>query len=317
MSRYRKRVSVKNVGTTFKTEALFHKNNSLYPARRRRGRTDRNNHTGTDHPPCPRSGGMDMKTCKCRGLSIGDYDIRPAPEDWQALRAYFCKKCGEISHAYSEKNVNSRSPREKASPLSAHGKANGQWIRRWATDDGIIETVEFVTYPRKVPVEQEEPLIFAVWQHLQEKMEIALSKQVDPWSNEELQKIKEAKNEARGIAEVLAILMAPFMGTADDVVRHAVKFYKDNSYEVPGLAAHLWNPLKNYDGSDVISFNPKTKPVARPKAKAAPKPKNTNQLAEGDIPKIKAGLEAGVMDEQGFADLFKVSLETLREAIRS
>ena len=259
-----------------------------------------------------------LRTCKCRHKDMTTLEIKPAPEDWQALRAYYCTMCKHVSHAYSEKNVNSRSPREKASPLSAHGKANGQWIKRWSTADGIIETVEFVTYPRKVPVEQEEPLIFATWTHLQTKVAAILREPNGPGDNSiEAEERNRAKYEARGIAEVLAILMAPFMGTADDVVRHAVKFYKDNTHEVPGLAAHLWNPLKNYDGSDVISFSPKSKPVARPKAKAAPKPKNTNELAPEAIPKIKGGLAAGVMDEQGFADLFNVSLETLRQAIQS
>lgn len=206
-----------------------------------------------------------------------------------------------------------RAPAPNAAPLSFSMQRNGQHMCRWDVPGrGRVTVVEFSTWPRKVPMSSNEPLIYSVWAHLMSKLDVIMP--VEEHDNMTKAAARErAQNEARGIAEVLAILMKPFMENADHVVRCAVKAYKDPTFEVPGLAPYLWDPMKNYDGSDRV-------PVARPRSQAKPAVKPAARKSGGPSvdPSVVEGIKlayAGGFSKDDLANLYGVSLAAIEEAL--
>lgn len=170
---------------------------------------------------------------------------------------------------------------------------------------------------------ERKPLIYLTWELLMSKMPLIMdtSAQVDPWTGamESIRAKEQAKHEARGIAEVLAIQMKPFMESADHVVRCAVKAYKDPDFEVPGLAKFLWDPMHNADGSlrtpVAAPKSSRPKPAARPKPKPAVDNKSTRKLSPEEAEGIKDAVSSGMFSKEDVASMFKVSLATVEEAI--
>lgn len=262
-----------------------------------------------------------MNVCRCGAkFSFDNATLEPSPSDWQSVALWRCGRCGNISHAAPEAAAVIRSPAAKAAPLSVDHLANGQAIHRWATPDGKVKTVEFKPWPRKVPMTTGEPLIFKTWELLMSKVKIIMAGEpdtVNPGQVELREQWKAAKNEARGIAEVLAILMHPFMESADHVVRCAVAYHKDPEYVVPGLAPHLWDPTKNYDGSERTPVGRKQPPrqgLVKKQAPAVPR-SGTKPLAAADIEGIKLAYAGGIPKE-ALCDLYGCSMEALNEALK-
>ncbi len=199
---------------------------------------------------------------------------------------------------------------------------NGQHLLHWMVGDQNTSerteftTVEFFPWHRRFSMTETEPLIYLTWELLMSKVAIILRPVEGPGDNAIQQVDREvAQHQARGIAEVLAIQMKPFMESADHVVKCAVKKYKDWQFEVPGLGAHLWNPMTNPDGTPRVALSTpkpaKTKPVARPKVDNTSTKKLTTEEAEG----IKAAVDSGMFSKEDVAAMFKVSIATVEEAV--
>jgi hypothetical protein len=211
-----------------------------------------------------------------------------------------------------------RGPENARAILHAVKKKNGQSVLTWATLDGPVDTIEYITYPRKVRMSDEEPLVYKAWILLMSKVDVILRPPDGPGDNILQQQAREiAQHQARGIAEVLAILMDPFLGEPDAVVRAAVKKYKEPTYEVPGLGTFLWDPLFNADGSP---RNPM--PLKKAVAKAVPlktKPKvdnkSTKKLTAEEALGIREAVGSGMFTEEDVASMFKVSIATVKEAV--
>lgn len=195
--------------------------------------------------------------------------------------------------------------------LSARGEVNGQRVLRWAMPDrSVIETVEYRTYDRKIELSEPEPLIFKLWQMLDEKVAFFMG---PTDAIQDAEKVAKLKSEARGMAEAIAVLMQPFVKSADEVVKHAVKRYKakqaGEDYQVPGLGEHLWNPLYDEDGN--LRQQPTAKiehPRAQPKA-------SNKKLKPEEIAGIKDAVSSGMFSEEDVASMFKVSVQTIKEAL--
>jgi hypothetical protein len=198
-----------------------------------------------------------------------------------------------------------RGPADAAALLHADARSTGIHELAWATPRGQVQTIEYHPYPRKIPMTHPEPLLFSLWDLLQSKVSVIVDAQ--PTSDMEQQGLLTAKAQARGIAEALAILMKPFMENADAVVRHAMKYYKDNTHEVPGLGLHLWDPMFNADGTPRTPIA--SPPVARTRTaiKAPPKP----NLSPADVEFIKSAKD--MFSTEDLAGMFKVS-ESVIEA---
>jgi hypothetical protein len=265
-----------------------------------------------------------LKICHCGAkFSFEKAELRPAPPGSPALRWWFCLRCNNFSHAHQEVQPVIRAPRkDTVGPLSSQGKVNGQWINTWATPEGKVQTVEVKPYARKVPMSSSDPIVYTVWQHLMTKVAVILAPTEGPGDNAiQAQRREQARYEARGVAETLAVLMNPFMETADDVVRHAVKKYKEPDHEVPGLAEHLWDPSKNYDGSERVKVaSPRSKPVARPKAAPRPASQNvdnhsTKEPSPEEVDGIKFALDSGMFSKEQVCTTFGISMATLNRVM--
>lgn len=256
-----------------------------------------------------------MSYCRCGAkFSYDNAKKIPAPAEWQARNAWLCLACNKISHAVQEAVAVVRGPQDARALLHANTKADGQHVLTWAVGDQNskdrqqVQTVEFFPWPRRHPMSETEPLIFKTWELLMSKMPHIME---DPAPMGGMFK-EEAKQQARGIAEVLAIQMKPFMESADHVVRCAVKAYKDPEFEVPGLGAHLWDPQRNSDGSPRVAIGGPIKKAAPAKSKVFKTGKTlTDQEREG----IKEALSSGLFTESDIATMFKVSLAQVKEAV--
>jgi hypothetical protein len=245
--------------------------------------------------------------CRCK-FSFDDATQGPAKIGDRIVKAWICGRCKKAHHAVQEEGKKVRGPANATALLHANGRSTGLHELTWATPNGHVKTIEYHPYPRTVNMSNPEPLLFSLWELLQSKVKVIVDeKPNDEWDPNEIEAHREwnaRRNEARGIAEALAILMQPFLTDADAVVRAAVKFYKDPWYEVPGLGAHLWNPLYNPDGSyrTPLPDPPKARTRTAIKAPAKPKPK----LSEADVTFIKASSE--MFSKEDLAGMFKVSV---------
>lgn len=167
-----------------------------------------------------------------------------------------------------------------------------------------------------------EPMIFKTWELLMSKVKVILAEPAGPSDNAlEAEARERARYEARGIAEVLAILMKPFMESPDHVVKCAVRAYKDPSFEPPGLGLHLWDPMMNPDGTprtSVAAPKQRTPATPKPAVKSKPKPDNssTKTLSAEEAEGIREAVSSGMFSKEEVAIMFKVSIPTVEAALK-
>lgn len=158
----------------------------------------------------------------------------------------------------------------------------------------------------------EGQLLQRLWELLDSKLDIIKAPVEFPtgsWEQRAAQEIVDkCKQQARGIAETLAILMDPFITDPDEVARHAGKRWKARQtgerYEVPGLADAIWDPTKNWDGTDrVLPSIGKRKP--------APAPRVVKALTDSETAAIKQALATGMFTSEQLAGVYKVSVEQI------
>lgn len=265
--------------------------------------------------------------CHCgRNWTCGPLVENPIP--LYAGELYWqCATCGLPSFSKEDDGV-VRGPHDAVAMLSTTGHTTGIHELRWAMprvnkETTRVTTIEYNPYPRTIPMSHPEPLLFSLWELIQSKVKIILAEPNGPSDNAiEMARRSQAQHQARGIAEALHILMKPFMDSPDAVVKAAVKYYKDNTYEPPGLGLHLWNPFLNWDGSERTPVaSPKSTPVAAPRKTTPAKPKidktSTKTLTPDEAAGIKEAVESGMFGKEEVASMFGVSLETLEQALSS
>lgn len=248
------------------------------------------------------------------GFEVAKLDGAPQWDLW------VCARCHKPSQMVFRKLTNMYAPHGALALLSSVGRRDGISEIRWAMGTNERKTtLEFHPYPRKVDMEAGESLLRKTWELLDKKVDVILAEPKGPGDNAiEADNRERARNEARGVAETLAILMQPFLTSADDVVKHAVKRHKaraaGTTHETPGLAEHLWDPNTNWDGTPRV-------PVAalktRPKASVASKPpaKGGKSLTPEEAAGIKDAVESGMFSIEDVASMFKVSIATVESAL--
>lgn len=256
---------------------------------------------------------------------MADAVIKPAPHEFQEYvdekLGYYCGACGNFHHVKQEAVPVVRGPINARALLHSEVKLNGQHLLTWSIGNQNdkarehVQTVEFFPWPRRYPMTEAEPLIFKTWELLMSKVQVIMDGSESGVAAGAAR--AEAKYQARGIAEVLAIQMTPFMESSDHVVKCAVAAYKDPEFQVPGLGAHLWDPMRNPDGSVRTPISsPKTAPRAGVK-KAAPRVNNksTVKLTDKERDGIREAVNSGMFTKEDVASMFKVSMAEIESAL--
>lgn len=156
-----------------------------------------------------------------------------------------------------------------------------------------------------------EPLIFKTWELLMRKVEIILT---PPMNDLERDNAERARYEGRGIAEVLAIQMKPFMESADDVVRHAVACFHDKNHVVPGLGQHLWDPMYNPDGSPRVPLNAPKKATATKPAPQVQK-RTGNTIPDSALAGVRGAIATGMFTVKQVATTYSMSEAEVKEQL--
>jgi hypothetical protein len=232
----------------------------------------------------------------------------------QITEAWICARCKMAHHAVQKEHQNMRGPADATALLNADARGTGVHYLTWATPRGQETTVEYYTYPRTIPMTHPEPLLFSLWELLQSKVKIIVGDDRGDKTDDEIRMaMQQARYEGRGIAEALAILMKPFMQDADAVVRAAVAYYKDPTYQVNGLGTHLWDPMYNPDGTLRVKMNTEVTKRTRTPVKAAPPKPTAKKLSEADIAFCKASSE--MFSVEDLAGMFKVSVAEVQAVL--
>lgn len=260
-----------------------------------------------------------MKICHCGGKLRLDAAIKvPAPPKWQAREAWQCADCQGISHAVQEPQPVVRGPKDATALLNAHHDGKGRAILTWATRSGERKkTVSTYPWPRRISMSETDSLIHLQWKHLMSKVEIILpghaSHRKDGLTDDQIRNlIQQSRYEARGIAEVLAIQMKPFMEDADAVVRHAVARFKNPDYEVPGLGEHLWDPMRDENGNLRVLAGV---PATTSKPRSAPKPAVAPDIADSTKQAIIEACSSGIFTPEVVAGMYNLTASQVKAII--
>lgn len=227
---------------------------------------------------------------------------------------WVCENCRQPTRLVFEKLTANYRPADAKALLSVFGRTDGIQEITWALSDGTRKvTLSYLPYPRKVDMPNEGALLQQTWHLLDSKVAIILAEPNGPGDNAlEAQERETARQQARGIAEVLAILMRPFFDKPDNIVREAVKRYKakqaGQEHETPGLAESIWDPHTRWDGTPFSVENEK---------KARRSKTTATTLKPKDIEGIKSALQSGMFDEKQLAEIYKVSVATVKSVAAS
>ena len=163
------------------------------------------------------------------------------------------------------------------------------------------------------PEAEREPLLWQMWNLLDAKCDIIMT--ADPLDNSIKRADRErAQNEARGLAEGLAIIMYPFMESPNAVVKAAVARFNarvaGTQHETPGLGEHMFDPHFNHDGTPRVQVS---RPApARTAIKAPVKStKPAKQLSDKEKETIKQMLASKMMAPDELSKMFDVPLATI------
>lgn len=233
---------------------------------------------------------------------------------------WVCSKCLKPSRLVFQKVTSMRAPKDATALLAVFGRVDGVNEITWATPRGKVTTLELAPYPMKVDMNPGQELLLKTWTLLDSKVDIILSEPNGAGDNViEAENREQAKYEARGIAEVLALYMKPFYEKADDIVREAVARHKakvaGEERDTPGLAEAIWNPQTTWDGKPRQLPSAST-PSTRAKKRTPARPKPTRNLSPEELEGIRAALDSGMFDLAGVADMFKMTPAEVQSALQ-
>jgi DNA-binding CsgD family transcriptional regulator len=265
-----------------------------------------------------------MNICRCGPKFTKTPDAKhvPWPSDWPDMRdvdepprVWVCGSCGKPAFAIPKGHEVLRAPVDAVHLFSAEGQRDGVWLTHWQTPRGRVTTMSFRPYPRRPAMPDStvntEPLLLQMWELLDSKCEIIMT--ADPLDNMIKAAARErTQNEARGLAEGIAIVMYPFMENADAVVREAVKRFKARQagtvHETPGLGEHMFDPHFNHDGTPRVAV---ARPTPRTAVKAPTKPAPEKILTDAEKDTIKTMLAGKMLSPDELAKMFGVSITTI------
>lgn len=121
-----------------------------------------------------------------------------------------------------------------------------------------------------------------------------------------------AKQQARAYANVLALFMQPFFTDADSVAREAIARYKARQagtvHDTPGLAEHIWDMTKNWDGSERVLPGIENKKVDLHA--------NERTLTPEEVTAVQNALASNMFTSEQLAEMFKTSVAVVETCRR-
>lgn len=252
-----------------------------------------------------------MKSCDCRQFKMSTAYKIPTPVELKNISApemWACGDCHNHRFAVQEPVPVIRAPKNAAALVHAKHDSDGQRTLTWRLKDGsTVDTVSYFPWSRRFPNTELDSIIYLQWEHLMGKVRIIVGGEGrDGLNDDEVRELlQRSRYEARGIAEVLAIQMKGFIESADEVVKHAVAWFKDPDYEIPGLAPHLWDPLRDASGK-YYHFDEQMKGK-----KPAPAP--APAIPADSVKGIREALASGMFSAADIAGMYKVPVEAVEE----
>lgn len=217
---------------------------------------------------------------------------------------WVCAGCMLPSRMVFDALTNRHMPARATHILSAHGDLNGRWRLRWATDQSgeVIETMTFSPYPRKPDMpkaDQGRDILVEMWKKLDYSIDIIRDVNTIP----DIREIEKGK--AGGIAECIAVVMAPFYPDQTAVLKESMARWKARQegveHESPGLAEKIWDPSTRFDGTVYEES-------AEPRRRTKPPVKFDDQK----ITFIKHTLENGTMTPEVLAGMFDCTVDDIK-----
>jgi hypothetical protein len=227
--------------------------------------------------------------CRClRGWKQSGYVQQPDSDLWVH------SACMLPAKMVFEKVTDMLAPKNATGVNKVIGRDTGIFEITFFTTEGKTTVLAYHPYPRKVGMDQGRGILLSLWQKLDDEVDLLN----DPSGMHQ----EYHKNRARAFAESLALMMQPFFTSADDIVREAVWRHKcrteGTEHETPGLAEEVWDPTKNWDGTDRVLAG------AGPAGSVRPDP---TPVSPEEREAIKNALAAGTFSVEKLAELFKKS----------
>lgn len=154
--------------------------------------------------------------------------------------------------------------------------------------------------PTKIGLMMNKTLLEQAWEILDEQVAIIMDN--DPDSD-----IEAAKEQARGIAKVLAIFMVPHFHEPHEISAEARRRYQarqsgDETYATAGLGSRSMEPPPGMD-----KYKSNTRIITPPASK--------HKFNEKEVAAIKFAAESGMFSEEDLAKTYSVTVSTIRAVL--
>lgn len=198
--------------------------------------------------------------------------------------------------------------------LSTHGKTDGTWITRWATEVSgeRIETMNYSPYLRKVDMPQNDGRghLVKLWERLDEHIELikfVMGGGKDP------EDVNLTKARATELSVVIAQLMSPFYSDSIAVLQEAQARWsarvEGREHESPGLAESIWDPNTRFDGT------PYSRDAVAKVRNGGALSKKTVVFDDTKINFIRHCLETGSQTPEVLAGMFGCTVDDIKAAV--
>lgn len=194
-------------------------------------------------------------------------------------------------------------PRDAVAFLSLDSDGEGRQFLTWAGKESgdRIRTMVFIPYPRKIdmPNSQGRDVLVELWNGLDSMIDDIRKPN---FLDQQQAALRQA--EARILAKVISLIMAPFYEDDTAVLRESMARWtarkEKRDHESPGLAESIWDPATRFDGTPYDTD-------------AAPAPvKSIPVLDETKANFVRHQLNNGLMDVNTLATMFEVPVESIQ-----
>lgn len=226
-------------------------------------------------------------------------------EDGVQTDLWVCANCKRPTQMVLMKLTDRFAPKNATSIRSVVSDGDGRSMITWGTtvSGEKIVTMNFHAYPRKVDMTQGRNVCVALWEELDNAIDIIRE------AGNPADLVTEKKVRATTLAEVIALIMSPFYADVNAVLAESMTRWtaRQNStdHESPGLGETIWDPATRFDGTPYAANAEVKAPSSKPR------------VVFDDTKKtfIKHTLETGQMTPEVLAGMFQCSVEDIKAVV--